>query len=289
MIDGAGDLQETDAILEIATRRGLRVRDVQIAPMSMGWRTPPPPGFVKGACAPIDVIVGEREALASGALDLIVVRGTDNVRSEYAERRAERDGLMDVYGPGHTFLSAYTRLGRAFLERHRISGSGVRSLPRCDLRKPLADVVRAQSIGSTTRRAMVRAGLGALSWRRLREPVARFLGLRDPRLRPRGRRARARGRGARGRRSRRAARRRRTRNRSTRSAGFPHLATAVRRATAQAGIDQRTRFSQVACCSRSIPATRSCRSRSCCVPGWSPPPTPFRHSSSTTRSRSRAA
>lgn len=121
VIDGAGDLRETDTILEIAARRGLRIRDVQIASMSMGWRTETPRGFVKGACAPIEAIATERDALASGALDLLVVRGTDNARSEYAHRRTERDRLTDVYGPGQTFLSAYTRLGRAFLEHHGIS------------------------------------------------------------------------------------------------------------------------------------------------------------------------
>lgn len=121
IVDGVGDLGETDALVDTALRQGLRVRGIHLAPLNMGWNTPMPEGFLRGACAPIEVIAGANTLLADGSADLIVIRGTDNVRSEFEGRRAERNRLMEVYGPGETFLAAYTLLGHAFLRQHAIS------------------------------------------------------------------------------------------------------------------------------------------------------------------------
>jgi hypothetical protein len=128
VIDGSGDLEETERIVGAAQRAGLRMIDLHVAPMSMAWDRPIPEHYVRGACAPIEAMVHARKVFSEGAADLVVIRGQDNLRSEYADRKPERDRLMEVYGPGETFLKAYTQLGFAFLERANIS---VESFKRC--------------------------------------------------------------------------------------------------------------------------------------------------------------
>jgi hypothetical protein len=108
VIDGVGDLHQVERFLARASRHGLRQREIVIAPARMGWPSELPEGVIKGACAPIEVMVQARELVIAGALDVVIVRGTDLGRSELD--RNQRQQLLEVYGPGQTFLVGYTRL-----------------------------------------------------------------------------------------------------------------------------------------------------------------------------------
>src|SRR5262249_6183145 len=55
--------------------------------------------------------------LERGECDAVSVEGRDLLRSDYADRRAERQRLMDIYGPHPTIPEAYTDLARRYLAR----------------------------------------------------------------------------------------------------------------------------------------------------------------------------
>ena len=116
-----GDLDETERLLDRTRHLGLRVQEVHIAPLSAGWTPARPDGFVRGACVPIETMATAKTMFAASQADVIVIRGVDPIRSAFASNKGERDRLMEIYGPGETFLRAYTRLGHVVLERNGIS------------------------------------------------------------------------------------------------------------------------------------------------------------------------
>src|ERR1700741_355913 len=99
VVDGVGDLAETSALLEKFTARRLRVHEVHLAPLRMGWRNSIPEGFVRGACAPTEAMRDARKALENGTADAVVIDGNDPIRSEFENKKEERKKLMSVYGP----------------------------------------------------------------------------------------------------------------------------------------------------------------------------------------------
>jgi hypothetical protein len=92
---------------------GARVGEHRIAPLSWGWNTPLPEGYLKSACAPLERLMAARRRIGAGELDAVLISGTDSIKSSFDARSAERDRLMRAYGM-RTFLDASDQLAGAF-------------------------------------------------------------------------------------------------------------------------------------------------------------------------------
>jgi hypothetical protein len=71
-------------------------------------------------------MVEARELVRAGSSDAVIIRGTDHSRSDLD--RKQRQQILEVYGPGQTFLIGYTRLAERFIES---SGMARETFVRC--------------------------------------------------------------------------------------------------------------------------------------------------------------
>jgi hypothetical protein len=126
MIDGRGDLGEVARLREMLDSRGLRTEQLAIAPLRMPWKEPLPPGYLRGATAPLKAIAIARASFAAGRADALLLTGTDHLRSGYAPE--DRKRLMRVFDGGETHLAGYALLAEKFIEAAGISKALFRTL-----------------------------------------------------------------------------------------------------------------------------------------------------------------
>jgi hypothetical protein len=130
VIDGRGSLSEVTEVQMRLEEGGARIAEYRIAPLSFGWNTPLPDGYIKSACAPIEALVEGNARIAAGELDAVLISGADAIRSGFAGRAAERGRLMRAYGH-RTFLEAFDELAGVLIERLSISSSEFDELADC--------------------------------------------------------------------------------------------------------------------------------------------------------------
>jgi hypothetical protein len=116
VIDGQGSLSEVTEARARLKDAGARVGEYRIAPLELGWNTPLPEGYLKSACAPLEGLIAGAQKIAAGALDAVLISGSDPISSAFADRPSERDQLMRAYGE-RTFVSAFDELARAYRQR----------------------------------------------------------------------------------------------------------------------------------------------------------------------------
>lgn len=119
VIDGRGDLREVQRLKRALDARGLRTEELRIAPLRMPWNEPLPPGYLKGATAPLQAIAIAGSLFDAGRADALLLSGTDRLRSDYAPE--DRRRLMRVFESGQTHLDGYARLAERFIESISIS------------------------------------------------------------------------------------------------------------------------------------------------------------------------
>jgi len=129
VIDGRGDLSEVARLKGILDSRGLRTEQLAIAPLRMPWQEPLPPGYLRGATAPLQAITVARASFAGGRADALLLTGTDRLRSDYAP--TERKRLMQVFEGGRTHLEGYALLAQQFIESAGISREDFHKLAEC--------------------------------------------------------------------------------------------------------------------------------------------------------------
>jgi hypothetical protein len=130
VVDEQGPVADILACRDCLKERGLRVREYRLAPLRFGWHAPLPAGYLKSACAPIEGLIAASEAITTGAIDAVLISGSDPIKTSFAERPGERDRLMRVYGE-RTFLSAYDELAGALCARLRLSEREFKHLAEC--------------------------------------------------------------------------------------------------------------------------------------------------------------
>jgi hypothetical protein len=106
------------------------VGEYRIAPLSLGWNTPLPEGYLKSACAPLEGLIAARRRIGAGELDAVLISGTDAIKSSFDARSAERDRLMRAYGM-RTFLDAFDQLAGTLRARLSLSSSEFDELAYC--------------------------------------------------------------------------------------------------------------------------------------------------------------
>lgn len=129
VIDGRGDLGEVTRLKEILDSRGLRTEELALAPLRMPRNEPLPPGYLRGATAPLQAIAIARASFAAGRADALLLTGTDHLRSDYAPE--ERKRLMRVFDGGGTHLEGYALLAEKFVGSAGISKEDFRTLAEC--------------------------------------------------------------------------------------------------------------------------------------------------------------
>jgi hypothetical protein len=120
VIDGRGSLSEVNEVQKRLEAARARIAEYRVAPLSFGWNSPLPDGYIKSACAPIEALIESNGRIAAGELDAVLITGTDLIKSEFAGRGAERDRLMLAYGD-HTFLKAFDELAGVLREHLSLS------------------------------------------------------------------------------------------------------------------------------------------------------------------------
>jgi hypothetical protein len=94
--------------------------DLTIDPLSAGWDTPLAENHFRSGCAPISALDHARALISSGARQAVRITGTDPLRSQYENDKAQRNALMAIYGPDSPLPEAYTLLAKAFMALHNI-------------------------------------------------------------------------------------------------------------------------------------------------------------------------
>jgi len=119
VIDGEGDLRDVWRLKSRLDERGLRTEELRIAPLRMPWKEPLPPGYLKGATAPLQAIAIASLLFEAGRADAVLLSGTDQLRSDYTPE--DRRRLMGVFEGGETHLEGYARLAEKFIDSVGIS------------------------------------------------------------------------------------------------------------------------------------------------------------------------
>jgi hypothetical protein len=116
IMDGEGDLSETDRIRQALRDARCRVKAYEIASIQDGWHRPLPENRLRCACSPMQAMLDAMDLFSRGEAEAVVVYGKDHIRSTFRNRKAERDALMHLYGEDGHILKAYDLLAHAFLK-----------------------------------------------------------------------------------------------------------------------------------------------------------------------------
>ncbi len=119
IIDGSGNLEETNRLRDLIQRHGLKQHELKIAPLKMGWREPIPPHYLRGGASGIVALNLAKAALENAACDAAIISGRDFIRTEFAADKAARNRLMAAYGDD--LVTVYTKLAHAFIVHHGLS------------------------------------------------------------------------------------------------------------------------------------------------------------------------
>jgi hypothetical protein len=95
----------------------------------MPWQEALPPGYLRGATAPLQAVAIARASFAGGQADALLLTGTDFLRSCYSSE--DRKRLMRVFEGGRTHLEGYALLAQRFIESEGISKEDFRTLAEC--------------------------------------------------------------------------------------------------------------------------------------------------------------
>ncbi len=121
MIDGQGSFPETDKILNSAKKKNLRLKTLEIVNLAKRWEDKLGPDEFKSGASAMAAIDKARGLLYSKKADLVIIHGTDNLKTGY--EKGEREGFMKLYNNKFTPLEGYNELVPLFLKCHKMSES----------------------------------------------------------------------------------------------------------------------------------------------------------------------
>ncbi|MDO6564561.1 hypothetical protein Q4488_14335 [Amphritea sp. 1_MG-2023] len=125
-VDNHGSLDDCLAQQASLIQQGLRVIELIIDPLSTPWHSQLAHHHYRSGCAPIEALAEARSLISSGAVDAVVISGTDRLRSDYD--RQERLNLMAVYGQDYPLTTAYNELAEQFIQRQHSDAAQFRAL-----------------------------------------------------------------------------------------------------------------------------------------------------------------
>jgi len=119
IVDGEGSFSETNEVLALARKENLRIANLEITPLSKPWDDTLEPQEFKSGASAMAAIEKAREILGLGNADLVVIKGSDALKTGY--EKEERKRLMEFYENNLTPLDGYDRLVPLFLRHHNLS------------------------------------------------------------------------------------------------------------------------------------------------------------------------
>lgn len=120
-VNGQGSFRESEKILTLARRKNLRIETLEIVTLAKRWEDKLSPREFKSGASVMAAVEKGRKLLQSRKADLVIIRGTDNLKTGYAP--GARDGFMKLYAGKYTPLDGYDRLVPLFLKAHQIKES----------------------------------------------------------------------------------------------------------------------------------------------------------------------
>lgn len=116
VIDGIGDLTETDRILCGSNRIGTKF--LEIVPLATGWNQPLARDEFRSGASAFEALTKAWSLLKAGTHELIVIQGKDNLISDYDP--GKRQELMKILQEKIVPLEAYDQLTEMFLKNEKI-------------------------------------------------------------------------------------------------------------------------------------------------------------------------
>ena len=115
LVNGKGDLGPVSAIERKLRDAGCRIDHLFIDPLAKGWDIPFEANHFRSGCGPIEALESACARVMQGQVDAVVIEGTDNLETEYDDKRDERQRLMNIYGDEWPLPKAYTHLAFEFI------------------------------------------------------------------------------------------------------------------------------------------------------------------------------
>ena len=121
--DGQGDLSTVCEVERKLDANGYAVKTLIIDPLKAGWNTPLQRDHFRSGCAPLEALRCAQKSLAEGTCEAAVIRGTDNLKTDFQADGEKRRQLMEIYGQESPLPHAYTALAHEFIRIHGIAPS----------------------------------------------------------------------------------------------------------------------------------------------------------------------
>lgn len=119
IVDGVGFLKETEQIIDQARMKNLRTKTLEIVDLARRWEDKLNPLEFKSGASAMAAIEKARSLLKSKKADVVVIWGTDNLKTGY--EKGAREGFMKLYNKKFTPLEGYNELVPLFLAAHKMS------------------------------------------------------------------------------------------------------------------------------------------------------------------------
>ncbi|MES2526645.1 MAG: hypothetical protein V4598_06135 [Bdellovibrionota bacterium] len=119
IVDNKGSHSETEKILSLAHKKGLKIAKLEIVDLATRWENNLEPWEFKSGASVMDAIEKARDLLKLKLADVVVIGGTDLLKTGYAP--GAREKYMKLYQNKHTPLEGYNKLVPLFLKSHKLS------------------------------------------------------------------------------------------------------------------------------------------------------------------------
>ena len=119
IVDNSGSHSETERVLKLASKKNLTIAKLEIVDLATRWENKLKPWEFKSGASAMAAIEKARKLLASKAADVVVLGGTDLLKTGYAP--GAREKYMKLYQNKHTPLEGYNKLVPLFLKMHKLS------------------------------------------------------------------------------------------------------------------------------------------------------------------------
>lgn len=120
IVDGRGSLAAVEARWSELRNRDMRLVELTIDPLHVGWDAPVQPNHFRSGCAPVEAIAHADQLVRNGQAEAVLITGRDDLRTRYSNDKVLRQQLMLIYDDC-PLPQAYTLLARAFMKLHDIS------------------------------------------------------------------------------------------------------------------------------------------------------------------------
>lgn len=119
IVDNAGSHSETEKVLKLARKKNLMIAALEIVDLARRWEDNLDPHEFKSGASAMAAIESARKLLTSRKADVVVIGGTDLLKTGYEP--GAREKYMKLYQKKLTPFDGYNKLVPLFLKFHKLS------------------------------------------------------------------------------------------------------------------------------------------------------------------------